>query len=212
MACRGVSTSGVPRARATDWSVGTFEGGIRRQRRKNNKNEEREDLTYSRHVWRGASPTTLVAAPARTPSHRLTPGQSSKTPTLPSTVTRRRLPSPTERRAIVDRWLRGSETPFSVSFYPLFAFFLVASTCASPLSGWVERYLASRCSSLKSDPSTARPLRRCSLKNCSLNGLISASGKKDRRGFFIRKDCLMKWRWTKVWIFCDYEWRWLLHQ
>lgn len=35
---------------ATDWSVGTFEGGIRRQRRKNNKNEEREDLTYSRHV------------------------------------------------------------------------------------------------------------------------------------------------------------------
>ena len=41
---------------ATDWSVGTFEGGIRRQRRKNNKNEEREDLTYSRHVWRGASP------------------------------------------------------------------------------------------------------------------------------------------------------------
>lgn len=69
-----------PRARATDWSVGTFEGGIRRQRRKNNKNEEREDLTYSRHVWRGASPTTLVAAPARAPSRRLTPGQSSNPP------------------------------------------------------------------------------------------------------------------------------------
>lgn len=69
-----------PRARATDWSVGTFEGGIRRQRRKNNKNEKREDLTYSRHVWRGASPTTLVAAPARAPSRRLTPGQSSNPP------------------------------------------------------------------------------------------------------------------------------------
>jgi len=36
-----------------DWFAGTFEGGIRRQRR---KNEEREDLTYSLHVWRGALP------------------------------------------------------------------------------------------------------------------------------------------------------------
>lgn len=53
-ACRAVGGSG----RATpgaDWSNGTFEGGIRSQRRKNDKNEEREDLTYSLHVWCGAS-------------------------------------------------------------------------------------------------------------------------------------------------------------
>lgn len=52
--CRAVGGNG----RATpdaDWSSGTFEGGIRRQRRKNDKNEEREDLTYSLHVWCGAS-------------------------------------------------------------------------------------------------------------------------------------------------------------
>lgn len=49
VAVAAVAGSGRATAGA-DWSVGTFEGGIRRQRRKNDKNEEREDLTYSLHV------------------------------------------------------------------------------------------------------------------------------------------------------------------
>lgn len=57
-----------------DWSAGTFEGGIRRHREKNNKNVY-EDLTYSRYVWRGVAAQAPIIKPDQAihPSRRIIP-------------------------------------------------------------------------------------------------------------------------------------------
>lgn len=175
-----VPTPSVPRVSgAADWSVGTFEGGIRRQRRKNNKNEKREDLTYSRHVWCGASPTTSVVAPARTPPRRLTPGRQRSNPP-PS---RHPPPDdaylhPRECRAIVDRWLRGgSETrsPSPSLFHPRGCLFLSRFNPCNRATPLRERGGTDRC--LESDAPCncgMQPLKKCSLKRGSVPGTCFA--------------------------------------
>lgn len=94
-ACRVIGGSGRV-APFADWSTGTSEGGIRRQSRKNDKNGEREDLTYSFHVWRG----TLLRCPARRRWQRACAN--------PSTLSQWRLASPT---LCVDFGLNSLLTP-----------------------------------------------------------------------------------------------------